>query len=312
MRAPRQRDPIVPAANGSTGDRTGTAGIRRRASAQIRKRFDGLQREVLAVFDRIRVYSINDAAVGRSVYALTPDELAAVSQALREALDRWIASGREAAHSFWWSPFDAEASQLGAAQASTNLAAIAPAYAAARSLEQIIYSQPYRDRVGVAQVKSYEHWTGLAAESRATLSQIIGRAVVDGKAPRAVRAEIAEALDASKSKALSYAQTDITDTLRQARAAEADAAQEQFGLALGILWTSALKPTTRPWHASRHGKVYSTGEVREFYTQRGNRYNCYCGLTEALLDTDGNPILTDTLKKAMAKEKAAWQKTQAG
>ena len=108
----------------------------------------------------------------------------------------------------------------------------------------------------------------------------IGRAVVDGKNPKAARAEIMERLDVGRSKAMAYAQTDITDTLRQARMAEADYAQEQFGMAIGLLWTSALIPTTRPWHASRNGKVYTSAEVTAFYGQRGNRYNCRCGVIQ--------------------------------
>lgn len=307
----RRANPIVPAASAS-GDRTGTAGIRRRAAAAIRRRFAGLLAEVLAIFDGIRVYAGNDAARApeRTIYALTPDELAAVSYALQQALDRWIASGREPAHALWWAPFDAQAAQLGAAQSYANLAALSATYAGARSLEAVVFSEPFRNRVAMAQIKSYEHWTGLSAGMRSELSQIIGRAVVDGKNPRAVRAEIAERLDVSKAKALQYAQTDITDTLRQARQQEADFAAAEFGIAIGLLWTSALKPTTRPHHASRHGRVYTTDQVREFYDRDGNRYNCYCAQTECLLDDDGRPVLSDTLKAAMAKEKAAWGRDQ--
>ena len=36
--------------------------------------------------------------------------------------------------------------------------------------------------------------------------------------------------------------------------------------------------------------------------------NCYCAVTEALLDASGKPILTDNLKAAMVKEREAWQK----
>lgn len=38
--------------------------------------------------------------------------------------------------------------------------------------------------------------------------------------------------------------------------------------------------------------------------------NCYCSQTEALLDEDGKPILTDTLKWSMSKELAAWEKAR--
>lgn len=307
MKPARAPNPIIP---GSTTDRTGTAGILRRAVADIRRRFAGLQKDALAIFDRIRIVAVNDAAVARTLYAMTPEEMAATSQALREALDRWIANGRDPAQFAWWATYDQEAAQLGSAQSVTNLTRLSAAYGATRTLRDVVFSEAYRTRVATAQVKSYDHWTGLAAETRAELSQIIGRAVVDGKNPRAVRAEIAERLDVSKARALGYAQSDITDTLRQARWAEAEYAEEQFGLRVALLWTSALIPTTRPWHASRNGKVYSSAECRAFYEVNGNRYRCHCATTECLLDADGKPILTPALKASMAKELAVWQKAQ--
>lgn len=302
--------PIIP---GNAADRTGSAGIIRRASAAIRKRFAGLQAEVLAIFARIRVLGqvANDATAGlaeRTIYALTPDELAAVNRELQAALERWLVDERDPAHLMWWSPYDAEAAHAGAAQSVANLSRLSPAYAATRSLQTVLWSEPYRNRVAMAQIRSQEHWTGLSASLRSELAQVIGRAVVDGKNPRAVRGEIAERLDVSKSKALQYAQTDIPGTLREARMEEAAAAEEQFGLSIGLLWTSALKPTTRPWHASRHGKAYTRAEVKAFYGQRGNRYNCYCSITEALLDEDGKPMLSRAGQASMAAEKAKWER----
>ncbi len=122
-----------------------------------------------------------------------------------------------------------------------------------------------------------------------------------------MRKEIQERLEVSKSKALQYAQTDVTDTLRQARIAESEFAEQEMGIRTGLLWTSALIPTTRPWHASRNGKVYTPDEVRTFYSQSGNRYNCRCAVTEALLDEDGKPILTKSLQSKMANERKKWQ-----
>lgn len=311
MTPQRVRNPIIP---GNRQDRTGTAGILRRAGAAIRKRWAGLQVDVLAIFDRIPIYGRNDDArqpAERTIYALTPDEAAATSQALQDALDRWIGAERDVKHVLWWEPYPEEALQLGTAQSVANLTQLSPAYAAARSLQTVVFSQPYRNRVAMAQIKSYEHWTGITAGMRSELSQIIGRAVVDGKAPRDVRREIMDRLDVSRSKALEYAQTDITDTLRQARMAEADNAVETMGLNIGLLWTSALIPTTRPWHASRNGKAYSTAEVRAFYSVNGNRYRCHCATTECLLDDKGAPILTQGAKDSMRKELDAWQKATA-
>lgn len=311
MISQRPPNPIIP---GTLKDRTGSLGILRRAVREINARFAGLQTDALAIFDSIRIYGANDTAipVDRTIYALTPDELAATAQALRDALDRWIEAGSNTNRVAWWDQYAADASQMGAAQSVTNLTNLSPVYAAGRSLQHVIYSEPYRNRVAMAQIKGYEHWTGMEASMRSELSQIIGRAVVDGKNPKAVRTEIMTRLDVSRSKAAQFAQTEITDTLRQARWAESDYATEQFGLDIRMLWTSALLPTTRPTHAARSGKVYSTDEVRDFYSKNGNRYRCHCGQTECLLDADGNPILTRGLKDKMQAEKSAWEAAQTG
>ena len=170
----------------------------------------------------------------------------------------------------------------------------------------VIYSEPYVQRLALAQFKSYEHWTGLAAAQKSDLAQVIGRAVTDGKNPRSIADEIKERLGVSLSKAKQYAQTDITDTLRQARWAESEQAQQDFGIKIGLLWTSALLLTTRPSHAAKHGRIMTAAAVKEFYNRDGNRYNCHCSQTEALLDTDGKPILTPKLKAKMQGEKVKW------
>lgn len=299
------RDPIIP---GNVKDRTGAGGILRRAGAEIRKRFAAIERDVRALFDRIPIYAVNDLRGPEVRYGLSAGQLQDIAAELQATMARWLAEpGRAIEHLFWWDGYAEEAAKLGTVQASTNLAALSASYAAARSLEAVLYSEPYRNRIATAKFKSYEHWTGLAAEQRASLAQVIGQALADGLNPRAARKLIQERLEVGKAKALAYAQSDITDTLRMARADEADAAAADLGLRTALLWTSALIPTTRPWHASRNGRVYSAAEVREFYRQAGNRYNCRCATTECLLDSDGKPILTKRLQSAMASERKAWQ-----
>lgn len=303
----RVRNPII---SGNIKDRTGAAGILRRAYAELRRRFAAVQAEVLSTFDRIPTYAINDERSPAIRYGVTPEEMARISDELQDTLSRWISDERNDQHVLWWEPYQAEAAQLGTAQSVANLSNLSPTYAAARGLETVIYSAPYRNRIAMAKFRSNEHWTGLAADQRSTLAQIIGRAVADGENPKVARKAIMESLDVGKSRAMLYAQTDITGTLREARWAEADDATDALNLNIGMLWTSALLPTTRAWHASRSGHVYTTDEVRDFYKQRGNRFRCHCAQTEALLDVDGKPILTKKLQSTMANEKAAWQKTQ--
>lgn len=273
----RPRQPLIP---GTAEDRTGAQGIMRRANAAIRQRWAGLEAEVLAIFARIRVIgevAQNDqSSAPRTIYALTPEEMAAVAQALGEAFDRWleaVAGGSYRSH--WYAQFDLEAARLGAAQSVANLTGLSATYAASRDLSSAIFSQPFQNRVAMAQIKSYEHWTALSAGERSVLSQIIGRGIADGKNPRAVVAEIQERMGVSRSKAEQWAQTDITDTLRMTRLDERDWAVENLGMAIGLLWKSALIPTTRPHHAARNGRTYTSAEVRDFYSRDGNIYRCF-------------------------------------
>lgn len=299
--------PANPIVQRNTKDRTGTAGILRRAYADIRRRYAALQAELVARFDQIPVYAINDLAGPAVRYGLTPEQLGGIAEDLQAALDRWLLQGRTVETVFWWDAYSVEASQLGTAQSVANLTNLSTVYAAARSLEQVIYSEPYRTRLTIAKFRNYEHWTSLGAEARGKLAQVIGRAVVDGINPRAARKLIVEALDVSKGRALLYAQTDITNTLREARLAESEASEVELGVFTGLLWTSAFLPTTRPWHASRSGHAYTREEVKAFYAQGGNRYRCHCSITECLLDADKKPILSKKLQSTMANERKTWQ-----
>jgi hypothetical protein len=301
--------PIIP---GNRTDRTGTGQILRRSVADIRRRYKGAQAGIFEAFGRIQSYRVNEVSEADFAvrYAMTPQQMAALSQELAAIMARWLEEGRDSAPGFWWSPYDTDASLLGAAQSVANLTAISSAYAATRSIGGVINSEPYRLRVATAQQMSMDHWTGLSQSLRGDLSGIIGRGVADGLNPRVVRSQIVARMGVSRSRAELYAQTDITGVLRQSRWAEADYARDQMGIKLGLLWTSALLATTRPNHASRHGKVYSTEEVRAFYATGGARFRCHCSSTECLLDDDGKPMLIPSLKQAMAGEKSAWDKTQ--
>ncbi|MEY4713331.1 MAG: hypothetical protein RIS88_2781 [Pseudomonadota bacterium] len=266
------RSPILP---GRPTDRTGTGAIVRRALAAIDRRFSGLLRAALAIFDRIPVYSLNLDLEPRVRYGLTAEQMASVSEELAQAIQRALDGDRELGHVLWWEPFVEDAAQLGAAQSFANLSALSEAYAAARSLEAIYFSEPYRLRVATAKFRGVEYWTGLSSELRRDLATVIGQAIADGTNPKAARRLIAERLEVGKSRAALYAQTDITNVLREARMAEADDARERLGIRSGLLWASAFLPTTRPHHAARHGRAYSTEEVKAFYAERGNRFRCF-------------------------------------
>ena len=298
--------PKNPKRVGTADDRTGARQIAGAALVDIRRRYRALTRRVIAAFELIPVYRVNapEDDYDRHAYGATPDMIGRTLSEIQAAIDEYLGALRQ--EDAWYGIYIEQSMQLGAAQSVANLTALSEGYAAVRTLRDVIFSPAHALRVDMAKLKSYEHWSGVSAEVRQEMAQIIGRAIADGKNPKAVVTEIKDRLNVSRSKAAQYAQTDITDTLRQSRWAEAEHARDSLGIRLALLWTSALKPTTRPWHASRHGRVYTPGQVRAFYGERGDRYNCFCSQSECLMDEAGKPILSDQLKKAMRGEIAAW------
>lgn len=281
-------DPIV---SRNKADRTGANPIIRRLDADAARRFRAAKLSIIEALD--------------FVY-LTPQDLIGLNDQVQRILDRWLLEGRSP-DSFWAAEYTNEAALKGAKQANANLVKLSAAYAVKRPLEAILYSDGYLTRLALARIASYSHWSDLAAATQGKIAELVTNAIADGKNPKAAAPGIAEALGVSRSKAATIAQTDILGTLRDARIVEADVAEKQFGFKLGLLWTSALIPTTRKDHASRNGKVYTRAEVQEFYGKNGNKYNCHCALTECLLDADDNPLLSDTLKASMRDEKDRWQ-----
>ena len=303
-RVQKPKSPIIPA---NPKDRTGTGKLVAKALRDINSRFENLGAAVVSAFLRIPRYELNDAAGQVIRYAMTPAQLSQVAAEIQEAVIRWIAEGKSLDGMFWWDSYIDEATQTGIAQSVANLSALSASYAATTTVQSVLSQPIYTERLGVAKFKSYEHWTGLSAQLKSELSSIIGRAVTDGKNPRDVTREISERLEVSKAKAAQYAQTDITDTLRQTRWAETDRVGADLGIKVALLWTSALKATTRETHAAKHGRAYTTSEVREFYGRDGNRYNCYCSQIECLIDAKGKPLLPDSRRISLTQERGAWQ-----
>jgi hypothetical protein len=281
-------DPITPR---NIADRAGSAGIEKLASAEIRRRYRAALAQINAQVARL---------------GLSPQSAELLINDAGRILERWLSEGTP--RQFWFSDqFTSEASRKGAELAGVNLARLSSAYAAARPIEAILFSDAYITRLSMARLADLTHFTGLAATAKADLAGIITSSIADGLGVKQAARQISERMGVSMSRAKLYAQTQLPEALREARWAESEWAEESLGIKTALLWTSTLLPTTRPNHASRHGRTYTVAEVRDFYDRDGNRFRCHCGQSEALIDDDGKPILSDKLKKAMTTERKKWQ-----
>ncbi|HAW8004679.1 TPA: phage head morphogenesis protein [Escherichia coli] len=247
-----------------------------------------------------RLYQVN---AGKFIYDMTPQELAELLEAVQGILDDYLLDGGE--NNQWAMDYIVAEAQRGTLEAFNNLSQQSPYYASQTTLQQLLSSPGYQNQIASARLTTFSDWKAISDAARADLTGIITDAVARGVNPRETASVISNRLDVSMSRAKSIAQTEQVGALRQAQWNETDWAADRLGLNTSLLWLSALKPTTRSWHASRHGRVYTTEEVRDFYAVNGNRYNCYCSQIPVLLNDDGS-IFNEGLAAKLANERKAW------
>ncbi|ECD9611582.1 phage head morphogenesis protein [Salmonella enterica subsp. salamae] len=289
-------------------------GIKRALKALFDQRLTGREREVnshnwhFLCHDHgedMRLYQVN---AGKFIYDMSAQELADLLEAVQSILGDYLLDGGE--QNLWAMDYVSAEAKRGTLEAFNNLSQQSDVYASQTTLQQLLSSPAYQNQIAAAYLSTYSDWKLESDRARGDLANIIADAVARGVNPRETAQVISKRLDVSMSRAKNMAQTEQVGALRQAQWNETDWAADRLGLNTGLLWLSALKPTTRTWHASRHGKVYTTEEVRDFYAENGNRYNCYCSQIPVLLNEDGS-IYNKGLSDKMAKERQQWQHAEA-
>ncbi len=119
------------------------------------------------------------------------------------------------------------------------------------------------------------------------------------------------AIGIEQGRANRIARTEITTALRRARWDEHDSASDDLGLNVMLLHLSALSPTTRQTHALRHGKLYTSEEVRDWYSINGNAINCKCSQVTVLVDEKGVPLNSSVIDIAKKEFTQTWGKRMA-
>lgn len=193
------------------------------------------------------------------------------------------------------------ATQRGAAQAQANLARQSPVYKAGRtSVAEIMRSEPYQRRITLTRARVFEEMKGFTAQTRASMSRALTDGIGRGLSPTAIAKTLQEQTGVAEYRANRIARTEITTALRRARWDESDDAAELYGLRTMQMHISALSPTTRLSHARRHAQLYTTDEVREWYSQDANSINCRCTQVPLLVNKSGEPIVPVAVDRAKA------------
>ncbi|WP_224262274.1 phage head morphogenesis protein [Raoultella ornithinolytica] len=248
------------------------------------------------------LYQVN---AGRFIYDMSPQEMADLLGIVQTILDDYLLEGGE--QNLWAMDYVTKEAQRGTLEAFNNLSQQSPVYASQTTLQMLLSSPAYQNQIAAAYISTYSDWKLESDRARGDLVNVIADSIGRGVNPRETAQVISKRLDVSMSRAKNMAQTEQVGALRQAQWNETDWAADRLGLKTGLLWLSALKPTTRWWHAAEHGKVKTTEWVREFYSRDGNKYHCYCGQIPVLLNDDGS-IFNKRLAEKLAKEREQWPK----
>ncbi len=237
-------------------------------------------------------------------FDLDPNYLSIILRDGELMVDEVLLQGGEF-NNFFFNEYVSTAYERGTAQEYANLAQQSTAYAATQqSVATILLSEPYQLRMALVRARVFEEMKGLSAQVKADMARILTDGIARGLNPREVARNLNEQSGIEIRRANRVARTEITTALRRARMDEADEASEVLNLETRQVHISALSPTTRPNHASRHGKIFTTDEQRDWWARDGNSINCKCSTATILTDKEGRPY-NDTLLNKLKEEKEA-------
>lgn len=299
--------PIIPR---NEQDPAGTDSKERGAINDFAKRMNLIYRNMRDILNRQQytVVTVNSALLNinatRYDFNLSPEILAHLSQEIQDMIESILLQGGE--RDLWFlSAYVVPAAIQGTAQSHANLTIQSEAYARSRpTLESLLTSEPYRKRIGLLRAREFEEMKNLSNRTMDVMRRTLSEGMALGKNPRAISIDLQDATALSKNRANLVARTEIPGALRRARLDEDEQAIKDFDLLAMQMHISAFSPSTRIWHAQRHGTLHTIQDQREWWSYAKNACNCKCSTILVLVGKDGRPLSPKILERA-SKNKAA-------
>jgi SPP1 gp7 family putative phage head morphogenesis protein len=243
--------------------------------AWLLQQFDQIPRQEIAA-------NVGRLHVNRYVYQISIERLNAIVAELVQRLGSGPTKRR-------WLGYVREAYTQGTGQQVINLQNIAGEQYN-RTLAEVLRSDSWLTRIAMIESRVFEQMEAFEGDTANDLARVLRVGVENGLNPREVAEDVRQRFGVSQSRANRISRTEITGAYRRARMDEDADANRRLGIRTKLLWYSARSETTRPWHASRHGLLYSQEEVREFYSQGGEQINCKCSQASVAVNENGEPL----------------------
>lgn len=276
-------------------DPTGLDRLERAAIREFERRFKHIAKGYIELLKRIPAEPVVNK---RYSFRLDEALIASVLSQGELFVDGVLLEGGE--YGLWfYAEYVEKAYTTGLVTEWRNLTHQSPAYAAAvPSPQSLLHQQAVRNRMALVQARQFELMKGVTGRVKSNLARVLTEGIANGKNPLDIAKTIEQTTGIEATRSRVIARTEVTTALRRARWDEHEQAKADYGLKMMMMHFSALLATTRPSHAARHGKLFTTDQVQDWYSMDGNSINCRCIQTSVMVDDNGNPLNDRVVKRA--------------
>ena len=278
--------------------------------ANVRRRLKGAYVDIRALISELPAEIVTNKVT--YTYALDDFRMQSIDQRIREIINFWFQTQSDSKPArFFFDPYMSAAYAMGTEDSidrTTPLAMMAGYSTADLSqlqVEQIYSSGIYQRRVQLVYGRMFNEMKGFSGDTATDLARVLSQVVANGDSPREAQRLIRDRFRVADSRAERISRTEINRAYNVARSEQAEDTSVRLGIDVRLIHRSSLVPSTRTWHAARHGNVYTKAEQREWWDTGSNRINCLCSVSEIVYDKDGKPFDSGIMKK-MKEQKKLW------
>lgn len=183
------------------------------------------------------------------------------------------------------------------------------------SVEQQLSQPAYYERIALVNSRVFESMKGLVGDMKAQLRVTLTEGMARGLGIRDIKGMINDRLGVGMSRAERIARTEINNAYRSAYLQESDDLNKTLNDSddewnIMQVHRSALSPTTRPNHASRHGTVHTSQQQKDWWSTGSNAIMCLCSTLDVLINKVTGEILQQDMIDTMLKQKKQWFPTK--
>lgn len=259
-------------------DPAGQRDKRKKFTSELVKRLKKAKKRVVARFKTIPKNLVPNLLE----YQLTPVDQLVMQRDVRAALNEETETEEDDVYFFWWFRENIEQpyrigtlEQINEINQAIRKKALDGAFVQEIDPGNYVRSQRYREGLKLVEIDSYNSIKSLSSDTAKQVIQEINAGIRAGENTQEITARIKNRFDVAEGRAKRIVDTEVNKAFNDAKLRVIEDANK-IGVETKVMHISALLPTTRPHHAARHMKVYTTAQQTAWWNEGVNRINCYC------------------------------------